>query len=133
MIRATSRRSHFRPCSETGSAWAFSPEAPSGLVNESAPTAPFAAAMWKWKSSRPYFSIPKEHASMADAELVPRAPFSGLALSAGTGTGILATDRDGLGLATVSVRNGQGAALSRRVEERFGLLLPDGPRRAAAG
>ena len=70
---------------------------------------------------------------MADAALAPRAPFSGLGLSAGTGTGIVATDRDGLGLATVSVRNGQGPALSRRVEERFGLLLPDGPRRAAAG
>ena len=70
---------------------------------------------------------------MADAALVPRAPFSGLAANAGTGTGIVATDRDGLGLATVSVRKGQGPALSRHVKERFGLVLPDGPRRAAAG
>jgi sarcosine oxidase subunit gamma len=70
---------------------------------------------------------------MADAALAPRAPFSGLGLSAGTGTGIVATDRDGLGLATVSVRKGQGPALSRHVKERLGLLLPDGPRRAAAG
>ena len=70
---------------------------------------------------------------MADAALVPRAPFSGLGPSAGTGTGIIATDRDGLGLATVSVRNGQGPALSRHVKERFGLVLPNGPRRAAVG
>jgi methylglutamate dehydrogenase subunit D len=70
---------------------------------------------------------------MADAALVPRAPFLGLAISAGTGTGIVATDRDGLGLATVAVRNGHGPALSRHVKERFGLLLPDRPLRAAAG
>jgi sarcosine oxidase subunit gamma len=68
---------------------------------------------------------------MADAALIPRAPFSGVAHSVGTGGRIVATDRDGLGLATVAVCKAQGAALAQRVKERFGLLLPDGPRRAA--
>jgi sarcosine oxidase subunit gamma len=69
---------------------------------------------------------------MADAALIPRAPFSGWAHGAGTGGGVIAADRDGLGLATVAVRNAQGPALTQRVTERFGLLLPTGPRRAAA-
>jgi sarcosine oxidase subunit gamma len=70
---------------------------------------------------------------MADAALIPRAPFSECAHSVGTGGGIIATDRDGLGLATIAVRKAQGAALTQRVRERFGVLLPDGPHRAAAG
>ena len=69
---------------------------------------------------------------MADARLIPLAPFAGLA-GVGTGHGVIATDRDGLGLATVALRKGQGEALGQRVKERFGLLLPDGPRRQAAG
>ena len=69
---------------------------------------------------------------MADGALKPLAPFYGLA-GAGAGHGVIATDRDGLGLATVAARKGQGPALGQRVKERFGLLLPDGPHRQAAG
>ena len=69
---------------------------------------------------------------MADAALIPRAPFSGCAHGIGAGGGVIATDRDGLGLATVAVRKSQSPALTQRVNERFGLLLPAGPRRAAA-
>jgi methylglutamate dehydrogenase subunit D len=70
---------------------------------------------------------------MADAALIPCAAFSGWAHSVGAGGGVIATDRDGLGIATVAVRRAQGPALARRVQESFGLLLPAGPRRAAAG
>lgn len=69
---------------------------------------------------------------MADAALIPSAPFSGWAHSIGAGGGIIATDRDGLGLATVAVRKAQGPALTQHVKECFGLLLPVGPHRAAA-
>jgi methylglutamate dehydrogenase subunit D len=70
---------------------------------------------------------------MAEAALIPRSPFFGLAHAVGTGSGIIATDRDGLGLATVAARKSQDTALAHRVKERFGLLLPRGPQRAAAG
>jgi heterotetrameric sarcosine oxidase gamma subunit len=68
----------------------------------------------------------------ADA-LLPRAPFAGLAVKPGTGRGVIALDRDGLGLATVHVRRGRSAALAERVRERFGTELPQGPRRTAVG
>jgi heterotetrameric sarcosine oxidase gamma subunit len=67
---------------------------------------------------------------MADS-LASRAPFAGFA-GAGNGRGVIATDRDGLGLATVAVRRNCTAALARRVRERFGIALPTGPRRAMA-
>jgi sarcosine oxidase subunit gamma len=40
--------------------------------------------------------------------------------------------RDGFGLATVLARRGASDALNRRVQERFGIDLPHGPRRSAA-
>lgn len=69
---------------------------------------------------------------MPDPILTPRSAFAGLAPQA-AGPGVRATDRDGLGLAVVLARKGQSAALAARVTERFGLDLPQGPRRAAHG
>jgi sarcosine oxidase subunit gamma len=43
------------------------------------------------------------------------------------------SERDGLGLANVLVRKGQGAALASRLQERFGIGLPSRPGRAVAG
>ncbi len=65
--------------------------------------------------------------------LVPRAPFAGLPFKSADGKGVIAHDRDGLGIATVLVRKGKTAALARRLRERFGIELPEGPQRAAAG
>jgi sarcosine oxidase subunit gamma len=65
--------------------------------------------------------------------LIPRAPFTGLPFSSASGRGVLAADRDGLGIATILVRKGQLNALSSRVRERFGIELPSGPYRVAAG
>lgn len=68
-----------------------------------------------------------------DDALLPRVPFAKPAVESGAGRGVVALDRDGLGLATVCVRQGRNAALAARVRERFGTELPRGPRRAAAG
>jgi sarcosine oxidase subunit gamma len=46
---------------------------------------------------------------------------------------VVATERDGLGIATVLLRKGQAAALGQRIRERFGIELPREPRRTAAG
>jgi methylglutamate dehydrogenase subunit D len=70
---------------------------------------------------------------MADSNLTAAAPFTGLAISCVAGRGVAVADRDGMGLATVLVRNGQHAVLRQRVRERFGIELPRGPRRNACG
>lgn len=46
---------------------------------------------------------------------------------------IAATERDGLGLATVLERRGRRAALVERVRERFGIELPRTPNRLVCG
>lgn len=65
--------------------------------------------------------------------LVPRAAFAHLPIVAGDGAGVVMSDRDGLGLATVLVRRGQHDALAQRIREKFGLELPRGLRRSASG
>jgi heterotetrameric sarcosine oxidase gamma subunit len=70
---------------------------------------------------------------VADHPFTSRSAFSGLAASSSAGRGVIANERDGLGIATVIVGRGQVAALTQRVRERFGIVLPHGPYRAAAG
>jgi heterotetrameric sarcosine oxidase gamma subunit len=70
---------------------------------------------------------------MAESTLAVVAPFNGLAFPCAAGRGVAVADRDGMGLATVLVRNGQHAVLRQRVRERFGIELPHGPRRSACG
>lgn len=65
--------------------------------------------------------------------LVASAPFAHLPVQATEGKGVVVSDRDGLGLATVLARKGQHEALAQRVRERFGLELPRGPRRCVSG
>jgi sarcosine oxidase subunit gamma len=69
---------------------------------------------------------------MSDSPLIARSAFSGLARSVGDGSGVVAADRDGLGLATVAALKGRAEALPQRVLERFGIALPDGPFRSTA-
>ena len=66
------------------------------------------------------------------ADLVPQSPFATFAPAA-AGQGLVVTDRDGLGIATILVRKGQDAALAARVRETFGIDLPRNPRRAVSG
>ena len=65
--------------------------------------------------------------------LKARSAFARLPIALRGSHGVEVIDRDGLGIATVLVRKGQGAALSQRVHERFGIDLPSVPRRFAAG
>jgi heterotetrameric sarcosine oxidase gamma subunit len=65
--------------------------------------------------------------------LVPRPPFSGLPVATNPGRGVIVTDRDGLGVATVLARNGTCAALAQRVHEHFRIALPRTPRRTSSG
>lgn len=52
-------------------------------------------------------------------------------VAAAAGTGVVVTEREGLGLATVFERKGRGAELAQRVRERFGIEVPRVPRRLA--
>lgn len=65
--------------------------------------------------------------------LVPRVPFADLPVVPAAGRGVIVSDREGLGLATVLVRNGRSAALAQRMRERFSIELPRGPYRTTAG
>ena len=70
---------------------------------------------------------------MPDIALSPRSAFAGLTPTTRQGTGVLVTDREGLGLATVIARRQQAASLAAWVRERYGIDLPNGPRRIEAG
>lgn len=63
--------------------------------------------------------------------LVSVSAFSGFNAS-GVG-GVIVSDREGLGIATVLVRKGRDDALAARVREKFGITLPRGLQRAANG
>lgn len=65
--------------------------------------------------------------------LAPRGPFTALPAMLGDGRSLAASARDGLGLATVLVRKDRSPALAERMRERFGIELPRGPSRSAAG
>lgn len=51
----------------------------------------------------------------------------------GTGDGVIAVERAGLGMAAVMVRRGQSGELLRRVEQHFGIALADAPMRHGSG
>lgn len=70
---------------------------------------------------------------MTNPLLAARPPFAGLPTASTPGRGVLATERNELGIATVLLRKGQAAALGQRIRERFGMELPREPRRTAAG
>jgi methylglutamate dehydrogenase subunit D len=63
------------------------------------------------------------------APLQSHSPFASLPLSSAPGRGVVATDRDGLAITRIVARKGQLAALTSRLRERFGIELPQGPRR----
>lgn len=69
---------------------------------------------------------------MVETTLVPRSAFAGLVATA-AGNGVTVSARDGLGIATVLVRDDRASALAARLKERFGIDLPRGPKRAASG
>jgi heterotetrameric sarcosine oxidase gamma subunit len=70
---------------------------------------------------------------MTDETLTAHSAFAGLAFSSAPYRGVRVAARDELAIATVLVRKGRLATLTQRIRERFGIELPHGPRRAAAG
>lgn len=68
---------------------------------------------------------------MVDPLLTPRSPWPNFADSGGP-AGVKVRVMDGLGLATVIVRRGQLPALTERVRDRFGMVLPQGACRTEA-
>jgi len=71
---------------------------------------------------------------MADTAFVARSPFKSVAAPAriSVSPGVIAQDRDGLGLATIILRRGQLEALARRIGELYDIELPRGRGRASA-
>jgi methylglutamate dehydrogenase subunit D len=92
-------------------------------------------AMSTSKSARLFSSTRKESGCVADfLPLSRRPPFAGLLAPVGPiSTGVDVSERNGLSLSIVQARKGRAQALTERVENLFGLTLPDGPTRAAAG
>lgn len=59
--------------------------------------------------------------------------FAGLATAVGSGRGVIAAERDGLGIARIAARRSQVARVSELLRARFGLEPPQAPRRANGG
>jgi sarcosine oxidase subunit gamma len=77
--------------------------------------------------------IRKEHVLAIEGSLLARPPFAGLAIPVENGRGVVATDCDGQGLATVIARKGCAEALASRVRALYGVVLADDPRRVCEG
>jgi heterotetrameric sarcosine oxidase gamma subunit len=59
-------------------------------------------------------------------------PFANLPFTSAPGGGVIAADRSELAIARIAARKGWSSALAQRARERFGIELPQGPRRVAA-
>jgi sarcosine oxidase subunit gamma len=59
--------------------------------------------------------------------------FAGLPAAVGNGRGVIATERDGLGIARITARRAQAARVAEILRAQFGLEPPTGPRRASRG
>ncbi|MFI4885179.1 MAG: sarcosine oxidase subunit gamma [Steroidobacterales bacterium] len=56
-----------------------------------------------------------------------------LPTAVGNGRGVIATEREGLGIARIAARKGQSARMAELFRARFGLEPPNAPRRASRG
>lgn len=71
---------------------------------------------------------------MADQALKARSALHGVLHDSGAAAvGVTVSDLDGTGLASVQAFGSSGAALAEQVRARYGLALPEGPRRVEAG
>ncbi|HEX8757437.1 MAG TPA: sarcosine oxidase subunit gamma family protein [Steroidobacteraceae bacterium] len=69
----------------------------------------------------------------ADPMVIENSAFAGLPTVAGSGRGVIATERDRLGIARIAARSGQAARAAELLRGQFGIEPPDGPRRASRG
>lgn len=64
----------------------------------------------------------------ADPMAIETSAFAGLRAAIGSGRGVLATERDGLGIARIAARGGQAAKVAELLRAQFGVEPPNGPR-----
>jgi len=69
---------------------------------------------------------------MIGTGMTARSAFAGIDV-ANVGRGLAATEREGLSIASLSVRRGQRAALQERMAAHIGIALPEGARRVTVG
>lgn len=69
----------------------------------------------------------------ADPADIATSAFAGLPTTAGSGRGVMATERDGLGIARIATRRGQAAEVLELLRANFGVEPPNGPRCATLG
>lgn len=68
-----------------------------------------------------------------DTTITEISAFAGLPTAVGSGGGVIATERHGLGIARIAARRGQSPRLMELFRASFGLELPSRPRRANLG
>jgi sarcosine oxidase subunit gamma len=73
-----------------------------------------------------------EDGRLTDSAMTAQSGFAGILVSP-VGPGLVATERDGLGIASLSARRGQRAALQDRAAAQLGIALPEDSRRVTAG
>lgn len=64
----------------------------------------------------------------ADPADITTSAFIGLPATAGSGRGVIATERDGLAIARIVARRGQAGKVSELLRTSFGIEPPNGPR-----
>lgn len=69
----------------------------------------------------------------ADLMGMASSAFRGLPTAVGSGRGVIAAERNGLGIARVVARKGQTAGVAELIRAKFGIELPNAPRRALFG
>src|SRR3981081_442830 len=67
--------------------------------------------------------------SRTESPLQSHSPFANLPLTSAPARRVVAVDREGLAIARIAAKKDRLAALTARVRERFGVELPQGPRR----
>src|SRR5579863_7717504 len=67
-----------------------------------------------------------------DATLFPREAYVDIPVESTAVGGLIISNRDGLGIATVICRRAKKVGLMNRIREHFGLELPGGPYRTVA-
>lgn len=69
----------------------------------------------------------------ADPTGVTTSAFAGLATAVGSGQGVIATERDGRGIARIVARRAQVSGVAELLRAQFGLEPPNAPRREKRG
>lgn len=69
----------------------------------------------------------------ADPTVIGTSAFAGLPAVAGSGRGVIATEREGLGIARIAARRGHAVTVAELLRAQLGIEPPNGPRRASRG